>query len=182
LLRAAAHSLMTLTAAPHDGGGLMGVLWVLHPWTRTLADHPHVHGLVPAGGRSADRTAWRSARTSYLVPVHALATLFRGLLLALVRQDRPALTLPESVRTQGGVVDGHPTVQGPEHVVNSLGRSIHRIALTKSRMLSREDGHVGVRSQEAQDQRWKTLTLPAHEGIRRLLQQVLPQGFHKVRD
>jgi hypothetical protein len=174
-------ALMKLAADPHDVGGLMGGLGVLHTWTRTFAYHPHVHCLVPAGGVSADRTEWRSARTSSLVPVHALAKLFRGRFLALVHQERPDLTLPESVRTQGGVVYGKPTVQGTEQVLTSLGRSIHRIALPHSRMLSSEDGHVCCRDQEAPTQRWKTRKLPAHEFIRRFLPHVLPQGFHKVR-
>jgi site-specific recombinase XerD len=56
LLRAAAPALMTLAADPHDVGGLIGVLCVLHTRTRNLASHPHVHCLVPAGGVSADRT------------------------------------------------------------------------------------------------------------------------------
>jgi hypothetical protein len=122
LLRAAAHALITLAADPHDVGGLIGVLCVLHTWTRTLVDHPQVHCLVPAGGVSADRTAWRPARPSYLVPVHALAKPFRGLFLALVRQERADLTLPESVWTKGWVVDCTPTVQGAEQGLNDLGR------------------------------------------------------------
>jgi Transposase zinc-binding domain/Putative transposase len=132
VLRAAAQARSNLAMDPHDVGGLIGVLCILHTWTRTLTYHPHVHCLVPAGGVSADRTEWRLARTSYLVPVHALAKLFRGLLLALVRQERPDLI-------------------------------------------------ICFRYQDAQDQHWKTMTLPAHEFIRRFLQHVLPQGFHKVR-
>jgi len=99
-------------------GGRLGLVWVLHTWTRTLAYHPHVHGLVPAGGVSADRTAWRPARTSDRVPVPALAKLLRGWCLALVRQERPDLTLPESAWTQGWVVYCQPTGQGAEHVLN----------------------------------------------------------------
>jgi Putative transposase/Transposase zinc-binding domain len=181
LLRAAAHALITLAADPHYVGGLIGVLCVLHTWTRTPAYHPHVHCLVPAGGISADRTEWRPARTSYLVPVHALSKLFRGLFLDLVRQERPDLTLPESVWTKGWVVYCKPAVQGLEQVLHYLGRYVHRIALTNSRILSTEDGHVSFRYQDAQEQRWRTMTLPAHEFIRRFLQHVLPQGFHKVR-
>jgi Putative transposase len=49
-------------------------------------------------------------------------------------------------------------------------------------MLSSADGHVCFRYQEAEDQRWKTMTLPALEFIRRFLPQVLPQGFPNVRD
>lgn len=181
LLRAAAQALIMLAADPHYVGGLIGVLCVLHTWTRTLVYHPHVHCLVPAGGVSADRTEWRPARTSYLVPVHALAKLFRGLFLDLVRQERPDMTLPESVWTKGWVVYCKPTVQGTEHVLNYLGRYVHRIALTNHRLLSIAEGQVSFRYQDSQAQRWRTMTLPADEFIRRFLQHVLPQGFHKVR-
>jgi len=39
LLRAAAQALIQLAADPHYVGGLIGVLCVLHTWTRTLAYH-----------------------------------------------------------------------------------------------------------------------------------------------
>jgi hypothetical protein len=122
LLRAAAQSLIKLAADPHDVGGLIGILCVLHTWTRTLAYHPHVHCLVPAGGVSADRSEWRPARQSYLVPVHALSKLFRGLFRALVHQERPDLTMPEAVWIKGWVVYCKPTVQGTEPVLTYLGR------------------------------------------------------------
>jgi Zn ribbon nucleic-acid-binding protein len=179
LLRAAAQSLLKLAADPHYVGGLIGLLCVLHTWTRALVYHPHVHCLVPAGGLSADRTEWRPARQTYLVPVHALSKLFRGVFLDLVRQERPDLTLPEAVWTKGWVVYCKPTVQGPEKVLNYLGRYVHRIALTNSRIVSIEDGYVCFRYQGSQ--RRHTMTLPAQEFIRRFLQHVLPQGFHKVR-
>ena len=182
LLRAAAQSLITLAGDPHYVGGLIGVLCVLHTWTRTLVDHPHGHCRVPAGGVSAARTEWRPARTSSLVPVHALATLVRGLFLALVRQERPDLTLPAALWTKGWVVYCKPSVQGPTQVLNYLGRDVHRIALTNHRLLSIEDGQVCCRDQDSQDQRGKTMILPAQEFIRRFLQHVWPQGFHNVRD
>jgi hypothetical protein len=181
LRRAAAQALITLAAEPHDVGGLIGGLCVLHTWTRTLAYHPHVHCLVPAGGVSADRTEWRPARTASLVPVHALATLCRGLFLDLVCQERPDLSLPKAVWTKGWVVSCKPALQGPERVLNDWGRYVHRIALTNSRRLAIEDGHVGFRDQDAQDQRWQTMTLPALECMRRFLPHVLPQGCHNVR-
>ena len=37
LLRAAAQALIKLAMDPHDVGGLLGVLCILHTWTRTLA-------------------------------------------------------------------------------------------------------------------------------------------------
>jgi hypothetical protein len=182
LLRAAAQSLMKLAMDPHDVGGLIGILCVLHTWTRTLADHPHVHGLVPAGAVAPDRSQWQPARTSSLVPVQALSKLFRGRFRALVRQERPDLSLPESVWAQGWVVSGQPAIQGPEKVLNYWGRYVHRIALTKSRLLALEDGHICFRYRDSQAQRWQTMTLPADECLRRFRPQVLPQGCHNVRD
>jgi hypothetical protein len=181
VLRAAAQSLRKRAAAPHDVGGRMGGLWVLPPWPRTFAYPPHGPCLVPAGGVAADRPEWRSARPASLVPGPALAQLVRGRFRALVHPERPDLTLPTSVRTNGWGVYGKPTVQGPEQVLTSWGRSIHRLALTHSRLRSREDGPISVRSPDSQAPRGQTMTLPADEVIRRFLPHVLPQGFHKVR-
>lgn len=172
LLRAAAQALIQLAADPHDVGGLIGVLCVLHTWTRALEYHPHVHGLVPAGVVSPDRSQWPPGRTAYRVPVDALSKLLRGLFVDLVRQERPDLTRPEVFWTQGWVVYCNPTVQGTEQVLNYLGRYVHRIALTNSRMLSIEDGQVCFRDQDSRHHRWKTMTLPALECIRRFLPQV----------
>src|SRR5882724_2106113 len=181
LLRAAAPALITLAADPHDVGGLIGVLGVLHTWTRALVYHPHVHGLVPAGGVSADRSEWRPARQTYLVPVRALSMLFRGRFRDLVRQARPDLAIPASVWTTAWVVSCQPALYGTEQVLRYVGRSVHRIALTHSRMLSIENGPVCFRDQDARHRGWKPMTLPALECIRRLLPHVLPEGFHQGR-
>ncbi|MBI3327275.1 MAG: transposase, partial [Nitrospinae bacterium] len=124
---------------------------------------------------------WRPARPSYLVPVQALSKLFRGLFLDLVRKERPDLAIPESVWGTEWVVYCKPAVQGSEQVLRYLGRYIHRIALTNSRILSIEDGQVCFRYQDSRHHCWQTMTLPALEFIRRFLQHVLPAGFHKVR-
>jgi hypothetical protein len=181
LLRAAAQALLQLAPAPHSVGGVLGGLGVLHTWPRTRAYHPHGHGLVPAGGVTADQTEWRPARPSSRVPVQALSQRFRGLFLDRMGQERPELTRPQSVRGKGWVVYCQPTMPGPAQVLQSLGRDVHRIALTHSRSLSAEDGHVCFRSQATPDHRWQTRTLPAHECSRRFLPPVLPRGFHKVR-
>jgi hypothetical protein len=91
------------------------------------------------------------------------------------------LTIPESAWTTGWVVYYKPAMQGTELVLHSRGRYVQRLALTNRRILSTEDGQVRFRDQDAQDQRWKMMTLPAHEFIRRFLPHVLPQGFHNVR-
>jgi Putative transposase len=145
VLRTAAHALLTLAAAPHDGGGRLGGLWVRHPWTRPLASPPHVHGLVPAGGVAADRPPWPPARRSSVGPVHVRSPRVRGVWRALVRQERPDRTSPASVWTKGWGVSGTPAIQGPAQVLHDWGREVHRIALPQSRRLASEEGHVCCR-------------------------------------
>jgi Putative transposase len=100
--RAAAHARIQLAAAPPSGGGRIGGWCVRHTWTPTVAAPPHGHGLVPAGGGSADRTAWRPARASSVAPVPARSTRWRGLVRALVPQERPDRLMPASVWPRGG--------------------------------------------------------------------------------
>jgi hypothetical protein len=180
--RAAAPAVITLAADPHDVGGRIGVRCGLHTWTRALEYQPHVHCRVPAGGVSPDRSQWRPGRTSSLVPVDALSTRLRGLFVDWVCQERPDRTRPEVLWTKGWVVYCKPTVQGTEQVLNDRGRSVHRIALTHSRLLASEEGQVCFRYQDARQHGWKPMTLPALECIRRFLQHVLPPGFHNVRN
>ena len=73
LMQTAAASLQALAADPHYLGGTVGMLAVLHTWTRTLVYHPHVHCLVPGGALAFDGSTWRRARGRYLVPVRALS-------------------------------------------------------------------------------------------------------------
>ena len=179
-MKAAAKSLIKLAADPHYVGGLIGVLAVLHTWTRTLLYHPHVHCLVPAGGVSDDQE-WLPARKKYLVPVKALSRIFRGMFRDMVAKELPALMIPEGAWKQEWVVYCKPAIQGADKVLAYLGRYVHRIAIANSRILSIEDGKVTFRYQKCGDSQWKMMTLPANEFIRRFLQHVLPKGTHKVR-
>lgn len=180
LMKAAARALLKLAADPHYVGGQIGVLTVLHTWSRALAYHPHVHCLVPGGGLSPDGH-WRPARKDYLVPVKALSPLFRGIFLDLAAKALPDVPIPDPAKNRPWVVYCKPTVQGAEQVLAYLGRYVHRIAITDRRILSVEDGKVTFRYQNARDYQWRTMTLPADEFIRRFLQHVLPKGVHKVR-
>ncbi len=102
LMKAAARSLIKLAADPHHVGGLVGILAVLHTWTRTMEYHPHVHCLVPAGGVSigavSSKRQWIPARSNYLVPVKALSRVFRGMFVDLVRKAMPDMDMPQASR------------------------------------------------------------------------------------
>ena len=141
LMQAAAQSLLKLAADPRYVGGRLGILAVLHTWTTTLTYHPHVHCLVPGGGISQDRR-WVAARREYLVPVKALAVIFRGMFLEMLRKALPHERISNSVWTTPWVVYCKPTVQGTEKVLQYLARYVHRVAFANSRLLSLEDGQV----------------------------------------
>jgi hypothetical protein len=180
-VQAAAQALLKLAADPHYVGGLVGVLSVLHTWGRTLTYHPHVHCLVTGGGLDLKSQEWRPARDDYLVPVKALSRMFRGTFKELLEPRLAELAIPPSVWQASWVVHAEPVRGDVENVLNYLGRYVHRIAITNQRILDIEDGRVTFRYRDTRDQQWKTMTLAAEEFIRRFLQHVLPQGFHKVR-
>jgi hypothetical protein len=157
------------------------VMAVLPTWSSTLSYHPHVHCLVTGGGVSPDGQQWRPARADYLVPVRALSQLFRGLVLDRIRRQLPQLTVPPAVRQKDWVVHCKPAVQGTQKVLAYLGRYIHRVALTNSRLVALENGRVTFRYRDSRTGQTKTMTLAAQEFLRRFLQHVLPRGVHKVR-
>jgi len=52
LFDASAQALQDLAGNPKRLGAQLGMLGILHTWSRTLIFHPHVHYLVPGGGLS----------------------------------------------------------------------------------------------------------------------------------
>lgn len=181
LMATAAEALQKLACDPQYVGGKLAILAVLHTWTRTLEHHPHVHMLVPAGGLDSDGR-WRKARKKkYLVCEKALSKLFRGKFMARLKKQFPEEMLPKELWQTDWVVKIKPPVKNPKKVLDYLGRYVHRIAIANSRILALQEGKVTFRYQESDTWQWKTMTLPAEEFLRRYLQHVLPEGFHKVR-
>jgi len=180
LMQAAAEALLKLGRDGKFVGGKLGILAVLHTWTRALELHPHIHMLVPAGGLDKDGI-WRQARKKFLVPVEALSAGFRGRFMKLAKAALPDTGFPPEIWEKKWVVFCKPTFRKEKHVLRYLGRYVHRIAITNNRIESLRDGRVTFRYQHSDTHQWKRMTLTAKEFLRRYLQHVLPQGFHKVR-
>jgi hypothetical protein len=184
LFRAAFTSLARLCADPHFLGGRIGALAVLHTWTRTLEWHPHVHMLVPGGALAADGRTWIPAprrRTRYLVPVKALAKLFRGRFLHLARRALPGVAFPHIPWGKSWIVFAKPVVQGAEKVLEYLGRYVHKTAISDQAVVATDDRTVTFGYRDSRDQRRKTMNLPADEFLRRFLQHVPLKGLHRIR-
>ena len=180
--------------------GQIGVIAVLHTWDQTLLDHFHLHCLVPAGALSFDQKRWSPARKNFLFPVKALSVVFRGKFLDLIKSacarnkllfvgQSASLATPvafqlliNALRKKTWIVYAKKPFGSPVHVLDYLGRYTHRVALSNDRILSARNGEVtfSYRDRKNQDRK-KTMTLDAHEFIRRFLLHVIPKGFVRVR-
>ena len=180
LFRASAAALQRLADDPRFVGGRIGLVGVLHTWTRDLNYHPHVHYLVPAGGLSEDGQAWLSVRKSFLVPVQPLSVLFRAKFRDALKKTDLFDQVPNETWTQDWVVHCQPVGNGMA-ALKYLAPYIFRVAISNNRILRLEAGNVTFRYTSSDTGRTRRCTVPAEEFIRRFLQHVLPKGFIKVR-
>jgi len=186
LFHAAFESLATLASDPRFLGARIGALAVLHTWSRTLEWHPHVHLLVPGGGLAPDGRTWRSVRRrgrkDFLVPERALAKRFRGRFLHRARRALPNVPFPDIPWGKPWVVHAQSSPHlHPHTLLEYLGRYVHRTALTDKRLIATDHRSVTFSYRDSRDGVRKSMTLPAHEFLRRFLQHVSPRGFHRVR-
>jgi hypothetical protein len=80
-------------------GAPPGMIAALHTWSQTLVLHPHVHGLVTGGGWTPEGH-WKAIRNGLLFPARVVMAVFRGKMLAALRQAwaRGTVALPASLR------------------------------------------------------------------------------------
>jgi len=201
LFRAASETLLEIAADPRYLGARIGILAVLHTWSQNLQLHPHLHCLVPAGGLAFDNSRWvPTRRHGFFLPVRVLSRMFRGKLLAFLKQSYrrgelcfrgklTALSTPRAfysllvhLRRREWVVYSKPPFGGPEHVLKYLARYTHRVAISNGRLLGLENGQVRFRWRDSRhNNRSSTMKLEATEFMRRFLLHVLPAGFVKIR-
>src|ERR671910_11107 len=202
LFKASAETLITIAADPKHLGARLGITSVLHTWGSAMTHHPHVHMIVPGGGLSADRSKWISCRQHFFLPVRVLSRLFRSLFLQMLLAahaagrlrffaDHRALALEaafsaylEPLRKAEWVVYAKEPFGGPEAVLAYLSRYPHRVAISNHRLVEADQSGVTFRYKDYRIDgpgRFKTMTLPTHEFIRRFLIHVLPKGFHRIR-
>jgi len=194
LFRAARDTLITLLEDPRYLGALPGLILALHTWGRTLCLHPHVHCLVTGGGWTADG-AWKPVRGGFLLPVRVVAALFRGKLLAALRDGltRGTLRLPDGVRPQtlanelnrvGRVrwnvylKERYPHGRG---VVTYLGRYLRGGPIANGRLLAADGETVRFAYTDHRDGKRKAMTISAGDFLGRVLEHVPPPGTHGVR-
>jgi hypothetical protein len=202
LLKASADTTLTIAADPKHLGARIGITSVLHSWGSAMTHHPHVHMIVPGGGLSPDGSEWIACRKNFFLPVRVLSRLFRRRFLdglaKLHRAGRLAFfgdhagladkaafdAFLEPLRKPEWVVYAKEPFAGPKAVLTYLARYTHRVAISNSRLIRADTDSVTFRVKDYRIDgpgRYKTMTLEAHEFIRRFLMHVLPKGQHRIR-
>jgi len=179
LFRASAAALQQLAQDPRFVGGHLGMVGVLHTWTRQLRYHPHVHYIVSGGGLTADGH-WSAARKDFLVPVKALSPIFRAKFRDGLKQTELFTQVNVRVWQKDWVVHSEPVGSG-QQAFKYLAPYIFRVALSNNRLRKLQDGQVTFAYKESASDQLKRCTVTAEEFIRRFLQHVLPPRFIKVR-
>ena len=190
LMRAASQTLLELGNNPRRLGGTMGFIAILHTWGQNLMDHPHVHCVVPAGALT-HCGKWKRCPAGYLFPIAVLRRLFKGKLLASLKQAQQHRHMPDNAMSselfsllyrREWVVYAKPPFAGPEAVLKYVGRYTHRIAISNKRVTELLNGIVTFSYRDyADNNRRKNMRLSAVEFIRRFMLHVLPKGFVRIR-
>jgi hypothetical protein len=190
LLHVAGRTLLEFAERRFDA--TLGATLVLHTWTRELRFHPHVHAIVTGGGLSRDGLRWRKAGGRiYLFPVDAMGLVLRGKMIDALKRAHQSGAFagfddfrdPEGFDRLLGVIGklnwnvyAKAAFAKGEHVLEYLGRYTHRVGLANSRLLA-----VGPDSVTFRTKGDGTETLSPVALLRRFVQHVLPDGFHKIR-
>jgi hypothetical protein len=202
LFKAAAEATLTIAADPKHLGANIGMTAVLHTWGSAMTHHPHVHMIVPGGGISLDGARWMSCRPGFFLPVRVLSRLFRRLFLEMLKSahadgrlaffgdhtpladTRAFAAYLAPLRRIEWVVYAKRPFGGPAAVLAYLARYTHRVAISNRRLIAADATGVTFKWKDYRIEgaaRYKTMTLPTHEFIRRFLIHVLPKGFHRIR-
>ena len=179
LFRASSEALQKLACDERFVGGRVGMVGVLHTWTRALIYHPHVHYIVTGGGLN-EKGEWKRSREGFLVPVRALSVIFRAKLRDLLKKTELFDQVDGRVWKKEWVVHSEP-VGGGEAAFKYLAPYVFRVAISNSRILKLEDGEVTFKYKDSATDQVRFCPLSAEEFIRRFLQHVLPERFVKVR-
>ena len=185
----------TLNKLARDIYGVkIGIVEVLHTWTRRINFHPHVHCLVTAGGLATDKVTGQHKWVqfhSFLFHVSKMKECFRDIFLSGLQRlrDDEKVLLPGERDIDNEkwleLIQKLPNewcvhVQPPEssspYVLDYLGRYTHRIAISNQRIVSVTDEEVTFRVHN------DTQTITCLEFLERYLQHVLPRRLRRIRN
>ncbi len=204
LILAVSETLQELGRDKKHLGAQIGALLVLHTWSQKLLFHPHIHALVTGGGLKDNN--WINVKKSkknnknFFVHVNIISSLFRGKFLAHFEKaykknkikffgENEDLyhsynfeKLKKKLENKNWYTFCVETYSTPEAVIEYLGRYTHRVAISNSKIVKYENGHVWFKWRDNKDNGKEKISKVTVEGfIRRFLLHILPKGFVKIR-
>ena len=175
----------------------IGFFSILHTWGQKLNLHPHIHCVIPGGGKKKDGS-WKNAPKDFLLPIDALKKQFRYNFITELRKMHKEKELntngtsfdnkvvfekfTEKLFTKEWVVFLKETFNNHESVIEYLSRYTHRIAISNYRIIELKDGRVYFKYKDYKDNnKVKTHDLPVMEFIQKFLMHILPKRFVRIR-
>jgi len=159
-------------------GGLPGAIAVLHPNSRELIYHPHIHIVMPAATIDKKRKLWSKKSGKYLFNHKALAKVFRAKMLDALRENK--LKRP-STYPKDWVVDCLHVGTG-EKALLYLSRYLYRGVISEKDILSCENDKVTFRYKNSKTKKYQSKTVSAVYFLWLVFQHVLPKGFRRARE
>lgn len=167
-------------------GAQTGMIAILHTWGQTLSLHPHLHCIVPGGGLSL-KGKWKTAKAQgkYLFSVKAMSKVFRARFITALNEalpDKLDAAFVSALYKKDWRVYAKRPFNGPQSVIEYLGRYTHKIAITNHRIRDISEGKVTFNYKDyRQGGANKEMVLEAHEFVRRFAMHILPKGFVRIR-
>ena len=198
--KASAETISEISRDERYLGAETGCIAILHTWSQSLIDHPHIHCIVTGGGLAPDGAQWIDVQKDYFAPVKVLSRLFRGKFLyhltkaaasgdltysgeiALLKDREPFRRYVTGLYRKEWVVYCKKPFRNTNHVLEYLGRYTHRVAISNNRIVRVGANDVTFRVRDpAEVGKTKLMTLDTFEFIRRFLLHILPDRFMKIR-
>ena len=157
------------------GTALPGFPGLLPPWGRPLPSPPHLHALVPGGGRAPERATGWPSRAPGSVPVTALAPRSR----ALGQAARPPAGLVAQSAPQVWHTPWHVHRQGNPHGATSLpsrAPAVCTVASSHRRLVALQAPRGTVTDRQPGRARPRPTPRDVWECRRRFRPPVLPSG------
>ena len=181
----------TLAAFAERQGIQLGMTALLHTWGSTLAFHPHLHCIVPAGGRDAETGRWKSlpwvrdgkGAGAFLFPVKAMSVMFRATWMeAFTKEVRMTEDDRQRCFAKPWNVYAKEPACGVERTLEYIARYAYRVAISDRRIQEVTGDSVTFEWKDYKDGgKAKLMTLDGVEFLRRYAMHVLPRGFFRIR-
>ena len=182
LFACSAQTLQHLAGNARLLGAQLGMLGVLHTWSRTLVFHPHIHYLIPGGGLSPDGRQWIASRPKFLLPIKALGAHMRTLFKTRLQKEHPELfaLVPSKVWKRHWNVDSRAAGSG-QNALRYLSRYVFKTATSNRKIQLLADGQVRWNYRDSKTARDTSIKLQSLEFMARFLQHILPRAYARVR-